>query len=161
MGLKKHGWVGDRRVDYLMDGTADDILWLLHHFQKFLEALEQHLRADPMPVIEDTPPVRTVSKPTTYASSLTSHTKKILHDDLQLSESSDEDWRRCWKVPSRTCFCHLMLCLDYIVLFQITNSDSNPKKGAKKCLQIYSKKKKIPTDHSVITSENSRYSNKV
>uniref|UniRef100_A0A183E4D0 Ell-associated factor Eaf n=1 Tax=Gongylonema pulchrum TaxID=637853 RepID=A0A183E4D0_9BILA len=51
------------------------------------EALEQQLRSESMPAIDGT----TTVKQTKQYSQLLSNPKKLLHDDLQLSESSDED----------------------------------------------------------------------
>uniref|UniRef100_A0A0R3RIC7 Ell-associated factor Eaf n=1 Tax=Elaeophora elaphi TaxID=1147741 RepID=A0A0R3RIC7_9BILA len=54
------------------------------------EALEQQLRSQSMPSIEETKqrPVKSYPPPSL---AVNSNTKKLLHDDLQLSESSDED----------------------------------------------------------------------
>ncbi|OZC06773.1 hypothetical protein X798_06236 [Onchocerca flexuosa] len=52
------------------------------------EALEQQLRSQSMPLIEETKQKQIKSYP---PPPLHSNTKKLLHDDLQLSESSDED----------------------------------------------------------------------
>ncbi|VDK82860.1 unnamed protein product [Onchocerca ochengi] len=52
------------------------------------EALEQQLRSQSIPSIEETKQKQIMSYP---PPPLHSNTKKLLHDDLQLSESSDED----------------------------------------------------------------------
>ncbi|VDN03986.1 unnamed protein product [Thelazia callipaeda] len=55
------------------------------------EALEQQLRSDSMPSIDDTTTKQIKSYPPPSTLLVNSNTKKLLHDDLQLSESSDED----------------------------------------------------------------------
>ncbi|KAM3720612.1 ELL-associated factor [Dirofilaria immitis] len=52
------------------------------------EALEQQLRSQSMPSVEETKQKQIKSYP---PPPLQSNSKKLLHDDLQLSESSDED----------------------------------------------------------------------
>ncbi|KAL3998968.1 RNA polymerase II transcription elongation factor family protein [Acanthocheilonema viteae] len=54
------------------------------------EALEQQLRSQSMPSIEETKQRKVKSYPPPPLP-VNSNTKKLLHDDLQLSESSDED----------------------------------------------------------------------
>ncbi|VDK83975.1 unnamed protein product [Litomosoides sigmodontis] len=54
------------------------------------EALEQQLRSQSMPFIEETKQRQIKSYPP-LPLPVNSNTKKLLHDDLQLSESSDED----------------------------------------------------------------------
>ncbi|EJD73852.1 hypothetical protein LOAG_18755 [Loa loa] len=54
------------------------------------EALEQQLRSQSMPSIEETKQKQVKSYPPPPLP-VNSNTKKLLHDDLQLSESSDED----------------------------------------------------------------------
>ncbi|VDM11874.1 unnamed protein product [Wuchereria bancrofti] len=54
------------------------------------EALEQQLRSQSMPAIEETKQKQIKSYPPPPFP-VNSNTKKLLHDDLQLSESSDED----------------------------------------------------------------------
>lgn len=58
--------------------------------EHFSEALEQQLRSQSMPLIEETKQKQVKSYPPPPLP-VNSNTKKLLHDDLQLSESSDED----------------------------------------------------------------------